>query len=108
LDYLAQVAAPDVLTLQEVKLKQEDAFRERLARMGLKEVYYSYSGRLDAERMHYGVIIASRWPLDAVELRYPPKQLPWPQALAQVSVKVDGRSIVGTQNRGQSLLLTLR
>jgi 5-methylcytosine-specific restriction protein A len=92
LDYLAQVAAPDVVTLQEVTLKQEDAFRERLARMGLKEVYYS--GRLDAERMHYGVIIASRWPLDAVELRYPPKQLPWPQALAQVSVTVDGRSIV--------------
>ena len=60
--------------------------------MGLKEVYYS--GRLDAERMHYGNIIASRWPLDAVELRYPPKQLPWPQALAQVSVTVDGRSIV--------------
>ena len=41
-----------------------------------------------------GVIIASRWPLDAVELRYLPKQLPWPQALAQVSVTVDGRSIV--------------
>ena len=60
--------------------------------MGLKEVYYS--GRLDAVRMRYGNIIASRWPLDAVELRYPPKELPWPQALAQVSVTVDGRSIV--------------
>ena len=59
--------------------------------MGLKEVYY---GRLDAKRIPYGNIIASRWPLDAVELRYPPKQLPWPQALAQVSVTVDGRSIV--------------
>ena len=92
LDYLAQVAVPDVVTLQEVTFKQEDAFRERLARMGLKEVYYS--GRLDAERIRYGNIIASRWPLDAVELRYPPKQLPWPQALAQVSVTVDGRSIV--------------
>jgi 5-methylcytosine-specific restriction protein A len=92
LEYLAQVAAPDVVTLQEVTFKQEAAFRERLARMGLKAVYYS--GRLDAERMHYGNIIASRWPLDAVELRYPPKQLPWPQALAQVSVTVDGRSIV--------------
>ena len=92
LEYLAQVAAPDVVTLQEVTFKQEDAFRERLAGMGLKEVYYS--GRLDAVRMRYGNIIASRWPLDAVELRYPPKQLPWPQALAQVSVTVDGRSIV--------------
>ena len=89
---LFQVAAPDVVTLQEVTFKQDDAFRERLARMGLKEVYYS--GRLDAEGMPYGNIIASRWPLDAVELRYPPKQLPWPQALAQVSVTVDGRSIV--------------
>ena len=92
LDYLAQVAAPDVVTLQEVKFKHKDAFRERLARMGLKQVYYS--GRPDAVRMRYGNIIASRWPLDAVELRYPPKQLPWPQALAQVSVTVDGRSIV--------------
>jgi 5-methylcytosine-specific restriction protein A len=92
LDYLAQVAAPDIVTLQEIKFKHESAFRERLARMGLKEVYYS--GRLDSERMPYGVIIASRWPLDAVELRYPPKKLPWPQALAQVSVTVDGRSIV--------------
>ena len=92
LDYLAQVAVPDVVTLQEVTFKQEDAFRERLAGMGLKEVYYS--GRLDAERIRYGNIIASRWPLDAVELRYPPKQLPWPQALAQVSVTVGGRSIV--------------
>jgi endonuclease/exonuclease/phosphatase family metal-dependent hydrolase len=92
LEYLAQVAAPDVVTLQEVTFKQEDAFRERLAGMGLKEVYYS--GRLDAKRIPYGNIIASRWPLDAVELRYPPKQLPWPQALAQVSVTVDGRSIV--------------
>jgi exonuclease III len=92
LEYLAQVAAPDVVMLQEVTFKQEDAFRERLARMGLKEIYYS--GRLDAVRIRYGNIIASRWPLDAVELRYPPKQLPWPQALAQVSVTVDGRSIV--------------
>ena len=92
LEYLAQVAAPDIVALQEVTFKQEDAFRERLARMGLKAVYYS--GRPDAERMDYGNIIASRWPLDAVELRYPPEQLPWPQALAQVSVTVDGRSIV--------------
>jgi endonuclease/exonuclease/phosphatase family metal-dependent hydrolase len=92
LEYLAQVAVPDVVTLQEVRFKQKDAFRERLAGMGLKEVYYS--GRPDVVTMRYGNIIASRWPLDAVELRYPPKQLPWPQALAQVSVTVDGRSIV--------------
>jgi 5-methylcytosine-specific restriction protein A len=92
LDYLAQVAAPDIVTLQEVTFKQEDAFRERLARMDLKEVYYS--GRLDALRIRYGNIIASRWPLDAVELRYPPEQLPWPQALAKVSLTVDGRPIV--------------
>ena len=78
--------------MQEVTFKQEDAFRERLAKMGLKEVYYS--GRLDAVRIRYGNIIASRWPLDAVELRYPPKQLPWPQGFAQVLVTVDGRSIV--------------
>ena len=92
LDYLAQVAAPDVVTLQEVTFKQKDAFRERLAGMGLKEIHYS--GRVDIERMPYGNIIASRWPLDAVELRYPQKELPWPQALAEVSLTVDGRSIV--------------
>ena len=92
LEYLARIAAPDIVTLQEVTFKQKDAFRERLAGMGLKEVYYS--GRPDAVRMRYGNIIASRWPLDAVELRYPQKELPWPQALAQVSVTVDGRSIV--------------
>jgi 5-methylcytosine-specific restriction protein A len=92
LEHLARIAAPDVVTLQEVTFKQEDGFRERLAGMGLKEIHYS--GRVDIERMPYGNIIASRWPLDAVELRYPQKELPWPQALAQVSVTVDGRSIV--------------
>ncbi len=89
---MARIAAPDIVTLQEVTFKQKDAFRERLAGMGLKEVYYS--GRPDVVRMRYGNIIASRWPLDAVELRYPQKELPRPQALAQVSVTVDGRSIV--------------
>jgi endonuclease/exonuclease/phosphatase family metal-dependent hydrolase len=92
LESLARIAAPDIVTLQEVTFRQEGGFRERLAGMGLKEVHYS--GRADIERMPYGVIIASRWPLDAVELRYPQKELPWPQALAQVSVTVDGRSIV--------------
>ena len=95
LEYLAQVAAPDIVTLQEVRLNHQDAFRERLSRMGLKGFYYSgHSRRTDAETMYYGNIIASRWPLDRVELRYPPEQLRWPQALAQVSVRVDGRSIV--------------
>jgi Endonuclease/Exonuclease/phosphatase family len=79
LEHLARIAAPDVVTLQEVTFKQEDGFRERLAEMGLKEVHYS--GRVDAARIRYGNIIASRWPLDAVELRYPQKELPWPQAL---------------------------
>jgi endonuclease/exonuclease/phosphatase family metal-dependent hydrolase len=91
LEHLARIAAPDVVTLQEVTFRQEDGFRERLAGMGLKEVHYS--GRIDAERIRYGNIIASRWPLDAVELRYPQKELPWPQALAKVSVTVNGRSI---------------
>ena len=92
LEYLDRIAAPDIVTLQEVTINREDAFRERLTGMGLKEVYYS--GRPDAVRMRYGNIIASRWPLDAIELRYPQKELPRPQALAQVSVTVDGRSIV--------------
>jgi 5-methylcytosine-specific restriction protein A len=49
LEHLARIAAPDVVTLQEVTFKQEDGFRERLAGMGLKEIHYS--GRVDIERM---------------------------------------------------------
>jgi exonuclease III len=80
LEYLDRIAAPDIVTLQEVTFNQKDAFRERLAGMGLKEVYYS--GRPDAVRMRYGNIIATRWPIDAVELRHSQMELPWPQALA--------------------------
>jgi exonuclease III len=92
LDELARIAVPDLVTLQEVALEYQDAYLERLARMGLKQCHCS--GRVDIPSKRYGNVIASRWPLNAVELRYPLGELPWPQALAQVSVKCNGYSIV--------------
>jgi endonuclease/exonuclease/phosphatase family metal-dependent hydrolase len=44
--------------------------------------------------MPYGNIIASRWPLMPLSCDIHRKELPWPQALSQVSVTVNGRSIV--------------
>jgi len=94
LDTLARIATPDLVTLQEVPLEQEHqrAFQECLVGMGLSCLHYS--GRDDVPRKRYGNIIASRWPLDPVELRYSTEELPWPQLLAQASVSINGRSIV--------------
>ena len=91
LEALAGMCAPDLITLQEVRLEHPDGFRKGLVEMGLQFVHYSR--RVDLPCKSYVNMIASRWPLDAVELRYPRKELPWPQALTEVSISVGGRSI---------------
>ena len=92
LDALVRIAPPDLATLQEVTIDAQDEFRERLVATGLKHIHYS--GRTDVPSKHYGNIIASRWPLDAVQLQYSREELPWPQLLAQVTMTVNGQSIV--------------
>ena len=81
----------DLLTLQEVGPNRAEDFRDRLVKMDLKHVYYA--AHLDLPCLCEVNVIGSRWPLDATELRYPRKELPWPQALTRVSVSVNGPSI---------------
>lgn len=82
----------DLITLQEVRVEVADTFRDRLLRMGLKHVHYIR--RLEVPCQCDINLIASRWPLEPVRLRYSRKQLPWPQALTEVSVSVGSRAVV--------------
>jgi endonuclease/exonuclease/phosphatase family metal-dependent hydrolase len=90
LDALSQYR-PDILTAQEVRVEHADAFRERLVAAGLRPVHYTGNSRARSKR--YGNVIASRWPMDTVELQYK-KRPPWPRLLACVSISVGGRRII--------------
>jgi len=83
-----------LVTLQEVRVQVPDSFRDRLVKMGLRHVHYPK--RLDVPCQDHINLIASCWPLEAVELRYERKALPQPQALTEVLVKVGGNSIAVT------------
>jgi hypothetical protein len=77
----------DLVTLQEVGIEVPETFRDRLVRTGLKHIHYNR--HLDVPCQCHINLIASRWPLEVVELlRYSRKELPWPQALTEVSVQV--------------------
>ena len=88
LDAMARNCRPDIVTLQEVGLEQIDAYRERLAVLGLK--YLLHSGRNDLPAKRYGNIIASSLPLMPVDLRGLEEDLPWPQAIAEAEIRVNG------------------
>jgi endonuclease/exonuclease/phosphatase family metal-dependent hydrolase len=82
----------DLLVLQEVGPAHSEGFRERLVKFDLRHVYYT--AHLDLPCLCEINVIGSRWPLDATELRYARKELPWPQALTRASVSVNGHSIL--------------
>jgi len=92
LEALAGICTPDLITLQEVGLEHPDSFRKGLVAMGLEHVHYP--GHVDLPCKSYVNMVASRWPLDAIDLRDPRKELPWPEALTEVSMSIGGRSIV--------------
>jgi endonuclease/exonuclease/phosphatase family metal-dependent hydrolase len=93
LDALSRFGEFDLVTLQEVGVEVAHIW-ERRVRGDLKLKYVHYSRRLDVPCQSHINLIASRWPLEAVDLRYPTEKLPWPQALTEVLLKVGTRSVV--------------
>jgi endonuclease/exonuclease/phosphatase family metal-dependent hydrolase len=91
IDGLDRACKPDVVALQEVTDGQVGAFKERLAKMGLTEVYFSGCARAGTKR--YGNLIASRYELKPVAVRTRPK-LPWPQLIAVAEVAAGGHAVV--------------
>src|SRR5579862_8242143 len=70
----------DIVTLQEVTLERSDAFRGRLAEMGL--VNAIYTGILEVPEKLYGNVIASCWPLAAIPIdEAVRRKLAWPKLL---------------------------
>ena len=88
-----RIGKVDLVTLQEVRTDVADVFRKYLLEK-MDFTYVHYDSRLDIPCQNHINVIASRWPLRAVGLRYPRRKLPWPQALSEVLLKVDGQSIV--------------
>jgi endonuclease/exonuclease/phosphatase family metal-dependent hydrolase len=82
---------PDILTLQEVSVAQSGAYRECLSRLGLQNVLYS--GRVDSAEKRYGNLIASRWPVEPVDLGDLKASLPWPQLVAQGVITIGGNQV---------------
>src|SRR5215472_5437288 len=84
LDALGPHGPFDLVTLQEVRIDYANEFRERLAAAGLGQVHYS--GQPRTEKKRYGNMIGSRLPLAILPIACTGR-LPWPQLLAQVSVR---------------------
>jgi endonuclease/exonuclease/phosphatase family metal-dependent hydrolase len=91
LDALKAHAQPDILTLQEVTFDQHRDFKERLGVMGFN---CCPGSPRQMGGKHYGNLVATRWALDPVEVRYSGKRIPWPELLIQASVSVNGRSFL--------------
>jgi len=88
-----RVGKIDLVTLQEVRTDVADVFRKYLVQeMDLR--YVHYDRRLDVPCQNHINVIAGRWPLRAVGLRYTRKELPWPQALTEVWLKVGTHTVV--------------
>jgi endonuclease/exonuclease/phosphatase family metal-dependent hydrolase len=81
----------DIVTLQEVTLDLDDAFRDRLAAMGLNHVIYT--GEPNARKKRYGNIIASRWPAESINWKRLKQKIPWPQLIAHANIELGRRQI---------------
>ncbi len=91
LDALKGLARPDVLSLQEVRFSQRTPFEKRLRKMGLQCCPESYP---NTPGKSYGNLIASRWTIEPVTLRYSREEPPWPELLLEASVSVNGGSFL--------------
>ena len=80
--------SPDLVTLQEVTCKTVNTLRESLEGGGL--VHTSFSEPIsDPRSRSYGVLIASRFPLEPL----PSLPVPWPEKVMSVIVSVHGRAV---------------
>ena len=75
---------PDIVCFQEVRAQRSRAFINHLKKLGL--VHCFFSGRPDSSEKCYGNIIASHWPLHALQLPKSPL-LKWPQLIAYVKAE---------------------
>jgi len=88
-DQVAAIAgrAPDVLAVQEVTARTLAAWREALPALGLGHIVSSFDLAPDPPLLvgarRYGEIIASRWPLAAMQ---PSVLVPWPERLLSARI----------------------
>ena len=89
LDSLAALPdLPDIVTLQEVTLKQAGAICERLQSLGFNSVY---SGDAEAPEKRYGNVIAARMPL--ASSRSCAAEFPWPQLVGKAVLDTEAGPI---------------
>jgi exonuclease III len=80
--------APDLLALQEIRSRAEPVLRAELDRLGLRYMLTSWSlgssHQPSKGPRQYGLLVASRWPLEA--LSSASDALPWPERLLSAAV----------------------